>query len=189
MRILKGIAWWLVFSALCAAATLAAMRQIAERSGRAGLYAAWMDEIRDAFAEADGFVDGLYEKARETLRYRAGRTEPGMRGEERESARAHAGPGRTGCTDRTDVVREVEDEKDRVCGDGDGGGVRRGVRGREPRPGEQGLGRCGQGVRRRLQVAGRGGRHGAATAPRRPPVAHAAGARSVARGDGEDNAC
>ncbi|HOE26460.1 MAG: hypothetical protein IT574_03860 [Candidatus Aureabacteria bacterium] len=72
MRILKGIAWWLAFSALCAAATLAAMRQVAERSGRAGLYAAWMDEIRDAFAEANGFAGELYEKAALTLRCRAG---------------------------------------------------------------------------------------------------------------------
>lgn len=61
MRFLKGIAWWLVVSALGAAVTLAAMRRIAAQSGSADLYEKWMGEIRDAFEEAREFAGEGYE--------------------------------------------------------------------------------------------------------------------------------
>lgn len=64
MRWIKGIVWCLVFTALCTAVTLAAMRQIATRSGSEGLYEAWLDEIRDAFDEAGVFIGDCYGKAK-----------------------------------------------------------------------------------------------------------------------------
>jgi hypothetical protein len=63
MRLIKGLLWYFAFSALCIAATLTAMRQIAVRSGSEGLYEAWLDEIGDAFDEAGVFIGDCYEKA------------------------------------------------------------------------------------------------------------------------------
>lgn len=62
MRLLKGIAWCLSFTALCAAATLAVMRQIAVRGGRGGLYAEWIGEIGEAIDEARTFVGDCWKK-------------------------------------------------------------------------------------------------------------------------------
>jgi len=63
MRLIKGLVWYLAFSALCVAATLVAMRQIAVRSGSEGLYESWLGEIGDAFDEAGVFIGDCYEKA------------------------------------------------------------------------------------------------------------------------------
>ncbi|MDD5555767.1 MAG: hypothetical protein PHN82_00790 [bacterium] len=58
-RLLKGAAFCAVFIALCAAATLGAMRLVASRSGRADLFGEWVEDIRDAFGEAGRFVRDL----------------------------------------------------------------------------------------------------------------------------------
>ena len=68
MRLIKGLVWYLAFSALCVAATLAAMRQIAVRSGNEGLYEAWRGEIGDAFDEAGVFIGDWYEKIEKVTR-------------------------------------------------------------------------------------------------------------------------
>ena len=68
MRLIKGLVWYLAFSALCVAATLAAMRQIAVRSGSEGLYESWLGEIGDAFDEAGVFIGDCYEKAEKVTR-------------------------------------------------------------------------------------------------------------------------
>lgn len=62
MRLIKGIVWHLSFTALCVAATLAAMRQIAVRSGHGELYAEWLGEIGDAFDEAGTFIGDCWER-------------------------------------------------------------------------------------------------------------------------------
>jgi hypothetical protein len=62
MRLIKGLVWYLAFSALCVAVTLAVMRQIAVRSGSEGLYEAWLGEIGDAFNEAGEFIGDCYER-------------------------------------------------------------------------------------------------------------------------------
>jgi hypothetical protein len=68
MRLIKGLVWYLAFSALCVAATLAAMRQIAVRSGSEGLYESWLGEIGDAFDEAGMFIGDCYEKIEKVAR-------------------------------------------------------------------------------------------------------------------------
>jgi hypothetical protein len=56
----KGVIVYLVFSSFCVGVTLLAMRHIALRAGKPGLFRDWIGEMGDAFREAGDFISESY---------------------------------------------------------------------------------------------------------------------------------
>lgn len=68
MRLIKGVAFYLIFTSLCVVVVLSSMRYLAARSGREELYDDWREEIDDALEEARLFLAETYEKGRQIVK-------------------------------------------------------------------------------------------------------------------------